>query len=40
MFGRSGEIRTHGPLLTIDGFQDRCNKPGSATLPYSDLFIK
>ena len=26
-FGGSGEIRTHGGLLTLDGFQDRCIKP-------------
>ena len=25
--GGSGEIRTHGGLLTHDGFQDRCIKP-------------
>ena len=31
-FGGSGEIRTHGPFLVVC-FQDRCNKPGSATLP-------
>ena len=30
--GGSGEIRTHG-TLRYDGFQDRCLKPGSATLP-------
>ncbi len=26
-FGGSGEIRTHGGLLTHVGFQDRCIKP-------------
>ena len=26
-FGGSGEIRTHGGLSTLDGFQDRCIKP-------------
>ena len=26
-FGGSGEIRTHGGLQTLDGFQDRCIKP-------------
>ena len=31
-FGGSGEIRTHGTFLFVC-FQDRCNKPGSATLP-------
>ena len=31
-FGGSGEIRTHGPFRVVC-FQDRCNKPGSATLP-------
>ena len=31
--GRSG-IRTHGALITHDGFQDRCIKPDSAILPY------
>ena len=31
--GGSGEIRTHGPFLVVC-FQDRCNKPDSATLPY------
>ena len=25
--GGSGEIRTHGGLSTLDGFQDRCIKP-------------
>ena len=33
MIGGSGEIRTHGPLR-VDSFQDCCNKPDSATLPY------
>ncbi|CAB4137954.1 hypothetical protein UFOVP328_151 [uncultured Caudovirales phage] len=32
-FGGSGEIRTHGAFRHVC-FQDRCNKPGSATLPY------
>ena len=32
LFGGSGEIRTHGPFLIVC-FQDRCNKPDSATLP-------
>lgn len=27
MNGGSGEIRTHGGLSTLDGFQDRCIKP-------------
>ena len=31
--GGSGEIRTHGPSRIVC-FQDRCIKPGSATLPY------
>ena len=31
--GGSGEIRTHGPFRIVC-FQDRCNKPDSATLPY------
>ncbi len=26
-FGGGGEIRTHGGLSTLDGFQDRCIKP-------------
>ena len=30
--GGSGEIRTHGPFRIVC-FQDRCNKPDSATLP-------
>jgi hypothetical protein len=30
--GGSGEIRTHGPFRAVC-FQDRCNKPDSATLP-------
>ena len=30
--GGSGEIRTHGTFLFVC-FQDRCNKPDSATLP-------
>ena len=33
LFGGSGEIRTHGPFLIVS-FQDWCNKPDSATLPY------
>ena len=33
VIGGNGEIRTHGPLPVV-GFQDRCNKPGSATFPY------
>ena len=33
ILGGSGEIRTHGPFLIVC-FQDRCNKPDSATLPY------
>jgi len=32
LYGGSGEIRTHGPFLIVC-FQDRCNKPDSATLP-------
>ena len=32
-FGGSGEIRTHG-AFRHDSFQDCCNKPDSATLPY------
>jgi hypothetical protein len=32
LFGGSGEIRTHGPFRIVC-FQDRCIKPGSATLP-------
>ena len=31
--GGSGEIRTHGPFRA-DSFQDCCNKPDSATLPF------
>ena len=31
IIGRSGEIRTHGPFRAVC-FQDRCNKPDSATL--------
>ena len=31
-YGGSGEIRTHGPFRAVC-FQDRCNKPDSATLP-------
>ena len=27
LLGGSGEIRTHGGLSTLDGFQDRCIKP-------------
>lgn len=33
-YGDRGGIWTHGALITHDGFQDRCNKPNSATLPY------
>ena len=36
--GGSGEIRTHGTFLFVC-FQDRCNKPDSATLPYRNTFI-
>ena len=32
-YGGSGEIRTHGTFRFVC-FQDRCNKPDSATLPY------
>lgn len=35
MTGGGSEIRTHGGLLTLAGFQDRCLKPldhSSATL--------
>ena len=35
IFGGSGEIRTHGTFL-FGSFQDCCNKPDSATLPWSD----
>ena len=31
--GGNGEIRTHGPFLVVC-FQDRCNKPDSATFPW------
>lgn len=31
--GGSGEILTHGPFRACS-FQDCCNKPDSATLPY------
>ena len=37
--GGSGEIRTHGPFRIVC-FQDRCNKPGSATLPNCYKFLK
>lgn len=34
--GGSGEIRTHGGLSTLDGFQDRCIKP----LCHASVFLK
>ena len=35
-FGGSGEIRTHGSFRIVC-FQDRCNKPDSATLPINHI---
>lgn len=32
-YGGKREIRTHGTFLFF-GFQDRCNKPDSASFPY------
>ena len=36
--GGSGEIRTHG-AFRHDSFQDCCNKPDSATLPFEKLVM-
>ena len=38
LFGGSGEIRTHGTFRFVC-FQDRCNKPDSATLPYWNTLL-
>ena len=39
IFGGSGEIRTHGGLSTLDGFQDRCIKPLCHTSNYDGFKI-